>query len=98
MMTPFGMLFFQGAILSTILRGINDDVDTLKAMYETLVSHRTVSYYAIWGILARGIRHFAVTGEEARDLMRKLENNTSGFCIPHLSTLNQQNNKVRTIG
>lgn len=81
-----------------LLKGINDDVETLKALYEKLASHRTVPYYAIWGILGPGIRHFAVTGDEARDLLRKLENNTSGFCVPHLITVNQQNNKVRTRG
>lgn len=81
-----------------ILRGINDDTDTLRRLYEKLVQHRTIPYYAIWGILAPGNRHFALTGREARDLMRGLENTTSGFCIPHLSTLDQNNDKTRAIG
>ena len=81
-----------------ILRGINDDVNTLRRLYEKLVQHRTMPYYAIWGILAPGNRHFALSGAEARDLMRKLENTTSGFCIPHLSTLDQNNDKTRAIG
>ncbi len=81
-----------------ILRGINDNVETLKELYEKLVHHRTIPYYAIWGIQGPGIRHFAVSGDEARTLMKNLENNTSGFCIPHLITVSQENNKLRTLG
>lgn len=81
-----------------ILKGINNDFAILRELYEKLARHRTIPYYAIWGILGPGIRHFAVAGCEARDLMRQLENKTSGFCVPHLSTLDQQNNKTRSMG
>ncbi|NTU53922.1 MAG: KamA family radical SAM protein [Chlorobiaceae bacterium] len=81
-----------------ILRGLNDDADTLRKMYEKLVQHRTIPYYATWGILSPGNRHFSLDGESARKLIRELENTTSGFCVPHLSTLDQNNNKTRTIG
>jgi KamA family protein len=81
-----------------ILKGLNNDADTLRTLYEKLIQHRTLPYYAIWGIHAPGNRHFALKGDEARGLIRQMENNTSGFCIPHLSTLDQNNNKVRSIG
>ncbi|RXK88845.1 KamA family radical SAM protein [Chlorobaculum sp. 24CR] len=81
-----------------ILRGLNDDADTLRTMYEKLARHRTMPYYATWGIVSPGNRHFTLDGESARRLIRQLENTTSGFCIPHLSTLDQNNNKTRTIG
>jgi len=81
-----------------ILKGVNDDVDTLRSLYEKLVRHRTIPYYAAWGILAPGNRHFALAGEEARGLMRQLENTTSGFCIPHLITMDQNNDKRRAMG
>jgi lysine 2,3-aminomutase len=81
-----------------ILRDLNDDADTLRTLYEKLVQHRTIPYYATWGIMSPGNRHFAIDGESARKLIRKLENTTSGFCIPHLSTLDQNNSKTRTIG
>lgn len=81
-----------------ILKGINDDVDTLRTMYEKLVQHRTMPYYATWGIVSPGNRHFTLDGESARKLITQLENTTSGFCIPHLSTLDQNNNKTRSIG
>jgi len=88
------MLLQQGPIL----KGINDDVDTLRTLYEKLVQHRTMPYYATWGIVSPGNRHFTLDGESARKLIRQLENTTSGFCIPHLSTLDQNNNKTRSIG
>lgn len=81
-----------------ILKGINDDVDTLRTLYEKLVQHRTMPYYATWGIVSPGNRHFMLDGESARKLITQLENTTSGFCIPHLSTLDQNNNKTRSIG
>jgi lysine 2,3-aminomutase len=81
-----------------ILKGVNDDAETLRTMYEKLVQHRTMPYYATWGIVSPGNRHFTMDGQSARTLIRQLENTTSGFCIPHLSTLDQNNNKTRTIG
>ncbi|NTV67013.1 MAG: KamA family radical SAM protein [Chlorobaculum sp.] len=81
-----------------ILKGLNDDADTLRTMYEKLARHRTMPYYATWGILSPGNRHFTLDSESARRLIRQLENTTSGFCVPHLSTLDQNNNKARTIG
>ncbi len=81
-----------------ILKGINDNTEVLKELYEKLAKHRVIPYYAHWGVFAPGIRHFAIDGDQARQLIRKLENRTSGFCIPHLITLDQKNNKVRTLG
>jgi lysine 2,3-aminomutase len=81
-----------------ILKGINDNTDVLKELYEKLAKHRVIAYYAIWGIFAPGIRHFAIDGHRARELILGLENRTSGFCVPHLITLDQENNKDRTLG
>jgi lysine 2,3-aminomutase len=81
-----------------ILKGINDDAVVLKKMYEKLARNRVLAYYAAYGIFAPGVRHFMVNREEARRLFAKLENNTSGHCLPHMITLDQNDNKSRSVG
>jgi lysine 2,3-aminomutase len=80
-----------------ILKGINDDAVVLKRMYEKLARNRVLAYYAIYGIFAPGVRHFIVNRDEARRLLEKLENNTSGHCLPHMITLDQGENKTRSV-
>jgi lysine 2,3-aminomutase len=80
-----------------ILRGVNDDTDTLRELYERLAELRVLPYYAIWGIHAPGAEHFLVGGERASELLGALENKTSGFCVPHLITI-ARGDKVRMLG
>ena len=80
-----------------LLKGINDDVVVLKRMFEKLAKNRVLAYYAAYGIFAPGVRHFIVTRDEARRLFAKLENNTSGHCLPHMITLDQSDNKTRSV-
>jgi lysine 2,3-aminomutase len=80
-----------------LLKGINDDVDVLRNMYEKLARNRVLAYYAAYGIIAPGIRHFIVERSEARRLFLALENTTSGYCLPHMITLDQKENKSRSV-
>jgi lysine 2,3-aminomutase len=64
-------------------------------MFEKLVKNRVIPYYVAYGLVTPGTRHFTVNREEAKSLIGALENNTSGFCIPTLITLDQANNKTR---
>ena len=80
-----------------ILRGVNDDPEILKELYERLVAIRVLPYYAAWGLSAPGAEHFMVDGDTASDIIGALENQTSGFCIPQLITL-AGGDKVRTRG
>ncbi len=94
MLSDAGIVLLQQGPL---LRGVNDDPDVLKALYERLVRNRVLPYYAIWGIHAPGAEHFLVNGDEASHLLGSLENRTSGFCIPHLITI-ARGDKVRMMG
>ena len=94
MLAEAGIVMLQQGPL---LKGINDDVAVLKSMYETLAKNRVLAYYAAYGIIAPGVRHFMVNRDEARQLFMQLENNTSGYCLPHLITLDQANNKTRSV-
>ena len=80
-----------------LLKGVNDDPAVLRQMYEKLARNRVLAYYAIYGIYAPGVRHFMVDREQARAIFQQLENNTSGHCLPHLITLNQNEDKTRSV-
>jgi lysine 2,3-aminomutase len=98
--TALNMLADAGIVLlqqGPLLRGVNDDTEVLKALYQRLAALRVLPYYAIWGISAPGTEHFMVNGERAAQLLESLENRTSGFCVPHLITI-ARGDKVRMIG
>jgi lysine 2,3-aminomutase len=80
-----------------ILKGVNDDARVLKQMYEKLARNRVLAYYAIYGIMAPGVRHFIVNRERAKRLFMELENSTSGHCLPHMITLDQNDDKTRSV-
>jgi lysine 2,3-aminomutase len=94
MLADAGIVMLQQGPL---LKGINDDSQVLKQMYEKLAKNRVLAYYAVYGIYAPGIRHFIVDRETVKRLFMELENKTSGHCIPRMSTLDQNNNKTRSI-
>jgi lysine 2,3-aminomutase len=94
MLSDAGIIMLQQG---PILKGVNDDPAILKQMYEKLARNRVLAYYAIYGIFAPGVRHFIVNRQEAKQLFMQLENNTSGHCLPHLITLDQNDNKTRSV-
>ncbi|MBK8478732.1 MAG: KamA family radical SAM protein [Opitutaceae bacterium] len=87
------MMLQQGPLL----KGINDDTEVLKELFEQLVALQVIPYYASWGLTVPGAEHFVVDGKAAYEIIGALENQTSGFCIPHVITL-RKGDKVRTLG
>jgi lysine 2,3-aminomutase len=67
---------------SVLLRGVNDDAETLGALMRTLVECRIKPYYLHHADLARGTAHFRTTIGEGQDLMRALHGRNSGLCQP----------------
>jgi lysine 2,3-aminomutase len=67
---------------SVLLRGINDDLDTMKALCEGLVRMRVRPYYCYQAQLLEGTAHFRTTIEDGIALFRALRGRTSGFAIP----------------
>src|SRR5208282_2882231 len=57
---------------SVLLRGVNDDVETLGALLRTLVECRIKPYYLHHADLAPGTAHFRTTIAEGRALMRAI--------------------------
>ncbi len=57
---------------TVLLRGVNDDPETLTALMRAFVEMRIRPYYLHHGDLAPGTAHFRVTLEEGRRLMRRV--------------------------
>jgi len=94
MLADAGVVMLQQGPL---LKGVNNNAYVLKKMYETLAKNRVLAYQAIYGIYAPGVRHFMVSRESAKQIFTKLENKTSGHCLPYMITLDQDDNKTRSI-
>ncbi|MDJ0869741.1 MAG: KamA family radical SAM protein, partial [Myxococcota bacterium] len=67
---------------SVLLRGINDDPATMKALCEGLVRMRVRPYYLYQAQLLEGTAHFRVPIERGLEIMKSLRGRTSGFAIP----------------
>lgn len=70
---------------SVLLRGVNDDVDTLEALSRSLVSAGVKPYYLFQGDVAAGTGHFRVPLSEARDLVNELRGRVSGLAMPNFA-------------
>jgi len=76
-----------GAILlnqSVLLRGINDDVDTLAALSERLFDCGALPYYLHQLDRVRGAAHFEVADDRARELVENLRKRLPGYLLPRL--------------
>jgi lysine 2,3-aminomutase len=67
---------------SVLLRGVNDDVETLGALMRTLVECRIKPYYLHHADLAPGTAHLRTTIAEGQALMRGIRGRFSGLCQP----------------
>jgi lysine 2,3-aminomutase len=67
---------------SVLLRGVNDDVETLGALMRALVECRIKPYYLHHGDLAPGTAHLRTTIADGQALMRALHGRASGLCQP----------------
>ena len=67
---------------TVLLRGINDDAETLAALMRGLVENRIKPYYLHHGDLAPGTAHLRTSLEEGQALMRSLRGRLSGLCQP----------------
>ncbi len=67
---------------SVLLRGVNDSLETLVALFRGLLQLRVKPYYLFQADLAAGTRHLRVSIEEGLELMRKLRTRVSGPALP----------------
>ncbi len=68
---------------SVLLRGVNDDAQTLEILFRTLVALHVKPYYLHHLDRARGTGHFRVSLARGRQIMKDLQGRVSGLCLPH---------------
>ncbi|MBK1706114.1 EF-P beta-lysylation protein EpmB [Halochromatium glycolicum] len=69
---------------SVLLRGVNDDGDTLAALSEALFDAGVLPYYLHLLDPVSGAAHFDVPAPEARALMSALRGRLPGYLVPRL--------------
>ncbi len=67
---------------SVLLRGVNDSVETLVALSETLIDHGILPYYLHQLDRVQGASHFEVPEEEGKLIMQGMSKQLPGFAIP----------------
>ena len=67
---------------SVLLRGINDNVDTMKELLLKLVKSRVRPYYLYQCDLSQGIGHFRTRVETGVEIIRALTGKISGYAVP----------------
>ena len=67
---------------TVLLRGINDDLDTMTRLNEGLLTMGVKPYYLHQGDLAAGTAHLRSTVAKGRDILRRMCGQTTGYAIP----------------
>jgi lysine 2,3-aminomutase len=67
---------------SVLLRGVNDNVETMKRLVQKLLSIRVKPYYLYQADLVEGTDHFRTTVEEGIAIIDGLRGFTSGMGVP----------------
>ena len=68
---------------TVLLRGINDDLETMLRLNEGLLNLGVKPYYLHQGDLAAGTAHLRSTVAKGRKILRGMCGRTTGYAIPH---------------
>ena len=86
--TAMAMLRQAGVTLlnqSVLLRGVNDNAQTLADLSNALFNAGVMPYYLHVLDRVQGAAHFMVSDDEAREIMRELLTLISGYMVPKLA-------------
>ncbi len=67
---------------AVLLRGINDDLNTLTSLCETLVDARVIPYYLHQLDRVTGTAHFEVSVDRGQQLIKQLRERLPGYAVP----------------
>lgn len=67
---------------SVLLKGVNNDLETMKELIHRLLMCRVRPYYLYQCDLIRGSAHLRTTIQEGLDLIEQLRGHTTGYSIP----------------
>jgi len=67
---------------TVLLRGVNDNAETIKTLMLGLLKIRVKPYYLFQADLTKGVDHFRTPTHKGVDIMKKLYGHISGLAIP----------------
>lgn len=68
---------------TVLLRGVNDDAETLGTLFHRLLAIRVRPYYLMQMDLTRGTAHFRTPVATGLRILERLRNRISGLAMPH---------------
>ncbi|MCX6749831.1 MAG: KamA family radical SAM protein, partial [Candidatus Pacearchaeota archaeon] len=68
---------------TVLLKGVNDNPETMKKLMQGLVSMRVKPYYIYQCDPVKGANHFRTKVEKGLEIYKSLRGHTSGLCVPH---------------
>ncbi|MGE5499815.1 MAG: KamA family radical SAM protein [Syntrophothermus sp.] len=68
---------------TVLMKGVNDDPDTIKELMQKLLKIRVKPYYLYMADETKGANHFRTSIRTGLEIMDKLRGHTSGLAIPY---------------
>jgi lysine 2,3-aminomutase len=68
---------------TVLMKGVNDDADTIKELMQKLLSMRVKPYYLYMADETKGANHFRTSIRKGIEIMDKLRGYTSGLAVPY---------------
>jgi lysine 2,3-aminomutase len=68
-----------------LLKGVNDDLTTMKSLVQKLLRIRVRPYYLFQADLTKGTSHFWTPINRGLEIISGLQGHTSGLCVPHFA-------------
>ena len=84
---------------TVLLKGINDNADTLVKLSEKLINLGVVPYYLHQLDRVTGVAHFEVAEEQGRALVRELRTRLPGYAVPqYVREIAGESHKISLLG
>ena len=68
---------------SVLMKGVNDDPDTMRELMKKLLTIRVKPYYLYQADITKGANHFRTPISTGLDIVDKLRGHISGLAVPH---------------
>jgi lysine 2,3-aminomutase len=68
---------------AVLMKGVNDDPETMKELMQKLLKIRVRPYYLFMADETKGALHFKTSVEKGIEIIENLRGHTSGLAIPH---------------
>jgi lysine 2,3-aminomutase len=68
---------------TVLLKGVNDDPETMKKLVQGLLKMRVRPYYIYQADITKGTDHFRTRVEKGLEIIKALRGFTSGLAVPH---------------